>query len=78
VQVLATALVRCKALQNKGFGAVLFRGGVLISTAEWAILVERSRLPPERLLGVIMEWTAPAFEEVSLNCEINSYASAKL
>jgi coenzyme PQQ precursor peptide PqqA len=30
------------------------------------------------LPGVIMEWTAPAFEEVCLNCEINSYASAKL
>ena len=29
-------------------------------------------------LGEIMEWTAPAFEEVCLNCEINSYASAKL
>jgi len=28
--------------------------------------------------GIIMEWTAPAFEEVRLNCEINSYASAKL
>jgi len=26
----------------------------------------------------IMQWTAPAFEEVCLNCEINSYASAKL
>ncbi|MBZ5688903.1 MAG: pyrroloquinoline quinone precursor peptide PqqA [Acidobacteriia bacterium] len=25
-----------------------------------------------------MEWTTPAFEEVCLNCEINSYASAKL
>jgi coenzyme PQQ precursor peptide PqqA len=25
-----------------------------------------------------MEWTDPAFEEVCLNCEINSYASAKL
>jgi len=25
-----------------------------------------------------MEWTAPAFEEIYLNCEINSYASAKL
>jgi coenzyme PQQ precursor peptide PqqA len=34
--------------------------------------------PHERLQGVIMEWTAPAFEEVCLNCEINSYASAKL
>ena len=29
-------------------------------------------------LGEIMEWTTPAFEEVCLNCEINSYASAKL
>ena len=26
----------------------------------------------------LMEWTSPEFEEVSLNCEINSYASAKL
>jgi coenzyme PQQ precursor peptide PqqA len=32
----------------------------------------------ERYLGEIMEWKAPAFEEVCLNCEINSYASAKL
>jgi coenzyme PQQ precursor peptide PqqA len=29
-------------------------------------------------LGETMTWTAPAFEEVCLNCEINSYASAKL
>jgi coenzyme PQQ precursor peptide PqqA len=28
--------------------------------------------------GGFMEWTTPAFEEVCLNCEINSYASAKL
>jgi len=34
------------------------------------------RLQPQ--LGEIMEWRAPAFEEVCLNCEINSYASAKL
>jgi coenzyme PQQ precursor peptide PqqA len=26
----------------------------------------------------IMEWTAPVFEEICLNCEINSYASATL
>jgi len=25
-----------------------------------------------------MEWTKPQFEEISLNCEINSYASATL
>jgi coenzyme PQQ precursor peptide PqqA len=29
-------------------------------------------------MGIIMEWTAPVFEEICLNCEINSYASAKL
>jgi coenzyme PQQ precursor peptide PqqA len=33
----------------------------------------------KRLKGEIpMQWTAPAFEEVCLNCEINSYVSAKL
>jgi coenzyme PQQ precursor peptide PqqA len=26
----------------------------------------------------IMEWIAPKFEEVALNCEINSYVSATL
>jgi len=25
-----------------------------------------------------MEWTKPQFEEISLNCEINSYVSATL
>jgi coenzyme PQQ precursor peptide PqqA len=25
-----------------------------------------------------MEWTTPQFEEISLNCEINSYASAQV
>jgi coenzyme PQQ precursor peptide PqqA len=34
------------------------------------------RLFSER--GKIMEWTPPKFEEVALNCEINSYASAAL
>lgn len=29
-------------------------------------------------LGETMEWTTPAFEEICLNCEINSYASARL
>jgi hypothetical protein len=26
----------------------------------------------------IMEWTSPQFEEIALNCEINSYASAAM
>ncbi|MGO9649766.1 MAG: pyrroloquinoline quinone precursor peptide PqqA [Terriglobales bacterium] len=25
-----------------------------------------------------MEWTTPKFEEISLNCEINSYAKAEM
>jgi len=25
-----------------------------------------------------MEWTTPQFEEIGLNCEINSYASAQM
>jgi len=25
-----------------------------------------------------MEWTTPLFEEITLNCEINSYASAQM
>jgi len=25
-----------------------------------------------------MQWTTPEFEEIALNCEINSYASATL
>ena len=29
-------------------------------------------------MGVVMEWEAPAFEEVSLSCEINSYVNAEL
>jgi len=40
------------------------------------LLITSPAYKPE--LGEIMEWTAPAFEEICLNCEINSYASAKL
>jgi coenzyme PQQ precursor peptide PqqA len=31
-----------------------------------------------RGMGSSMEWTEPKFEEICLNCEINSYASAQL
>jgi coenzyme PQQ precursor peptide PqqA len=52
----------------------------LFSELKSFILLERSH---EVLWAIdsgvfIMQWTAPAFEEVCLNCEINSYASAKL
>jgi len=26
----------------------------------------------------VMQWTTPTFEEISLNCEINSYGSAQM
>jgi len=41
-------------------------------------LILRSRQPALNIGRFIMQWTAPAFEEVCLNCEINSYVSAKL
>jgi coenzyme PQQ precursor peptide PqqA len=47
-----------------------------LSSAGWDNLVKRSSFWTAG--GLIMEWTAPVFEEVCLNCEINSYASAKL
>jgi coenzyme PQQ precursor peptide PqqA len=57
----------------------LFFPGVLLSSQGSAMLTERSRYRPQNDdWGILMEWTAPAFEEVCLNCEINSYASAKL
>lgn len=43
---------------------------------ELFLMHSRSKTGP--LGEMIMQWTAPAFEEVCLNCEINSYASAKL
>jgi coenzyme PQQ precursor peptide PqqA len=42
------------------------------------MLTVRSQLRAGTMEKTIMQWTAPAFEEVCLNCEINSYASAKL
>jgi len=38
-----------------------------------AVSFERSRNRRSR-----MEWTTPSFEEVSLNCEVSSYANAEL
>jgi coenzyme PQQ precursor peptide PqqA len=45
----------------------------------------RISISPRRITAIptqggfgIMEWTTPSFEEVSLNCEVSSYASAEL
>jgi len=58
------------------FGAFIFFGG-LPGGVNLGIL-RRIFHGPIRTAGGFMEWTAPAFQEVCLNCEINSYASAKL
>jgi coenzyme PQQ precursor peptide PqqA len=77
MQILATLLRAISSQARLGRRAFIFPG-VLISAGGSAILTKRSQLSGEPSLGEIMEWTAPAFEEVCLNCEINSYASAKL
>jgi coenzyme PQQ precursor peptide PqqA len=58
--------------------AVLFFHGMLHAQSKVAILLSDNLRPEWAAGGIIMEWTAPSFEEVCLNCEINSYASAKL
>ncbi len=49
----------------------------LISISPLRYALNTARNSGQRL-GNHMEWTAPAFEEICLNCEINSYASAQL
>jgi len=66
-----------KGLPDMEFCQVIFGWGVLISGGCSARLTEHPR-PTRTTGGLIMQWTAPAFEEICLNCEINSYASAKL
>ena len=57
---------------------MLFLVGGCVPLSGWDILNAFTRSKTGPLGEIIMEWTAPAFEEVCLNCEINSYASAKL
>jgi coenzyme PQQ precursor peptide PqqA len=75
----------CICFRGKGLREAAC-GGSSLSTFFWSAVDfclrfgyslshSRSMLGP---MGENMEWTAPAFEEVCLNCEINSYASAKL
>jgi coenzyme PQQ precursor peptide PqqA len=78
VQDFATAW-GSKSPVECGFEADFISGvGVLISGWGWARLTTRSAFAGTNWGILIMQWTAPAFEEVCLNCEINSYASAKL
>jgi coenzyme PQQ precursor peptide PqqA len=61
------------------FGERIFSSGLLIWGTAGFKIKKRSRQKAFELLGEEkMQWTAPVFEEVCLNCEINSYVSAKL
>ena len=60
---------------QRRFGGHIFRGRI---DSGPGIGYAESIHGPTGPLGVFMEWTTPAFEEVCLNCEINSYVSAKL
>jgi coenzyme PQQ precursor peptide PqqA len=51
-----------------------FEDGVT-TTASFSTLTENSSMPHT---GYLMEWTEPQFEEISLGCEINSYACAEI
>jgi coenzyme PQQ precursor peptide PqqA len=56
----------------------IFPFGLLIWGDCWVKISPRSKQQALSDWGNRMQWTAPAFEEVCLNCEINSYVSAKL
>jgi coenzyme PQQ precursor peptide PqqA len=79
VQTPATTIHNIpNALQRAGRTAPIFP---MTIDFRWRVGYPNQTLavcPQSDYWGVIMEWTAPAFEEVCLNCEINSYASAKL
>lgn len=83
---------RCPRDSRQGAGATVERSSfqwfnAICPWLEKALALPRrpmlssSKPAPQRVIlnGVnAMVWTAPVFEEVSLCCEINSYASAKL
>lgn len=61
-----------------GFAALFFVMDVALAPRFWDTFSQTFTVLRGPLGVTKMEWTAPAFEEVCLNCEINSYASAKL
>ena len=78
-QELASAwLSGSEAASSGRFDALIFSAGLLIRRECWVRIDERSRRKALSDWRMTMQWTAPVFEEVCLNCEINSYVSAKL
>jgi coenzyme PQQ precursor peptide PqqA len=76
---LQSQLIRAKCTGHPrgAQGSRFFLCGLLICEERWLKLIY-TEAANALIRGIIMQWTAPAFEEVCLNCEINSYASAKL
>jgi coenzyme PQQ precursor peptide PqqA len=72
-----TAGARCVAKRKERVGHFIFQPGYCVGGKSWIFFCQTIH-GPNGPNGGIMEWTAPAFEEICLNCEINSYASAKL
>ncbi len=67
-----------KAASSRRFDGLIFSAGLLIWRERWVRIGERSRRKALSDWRMTMQWTAPVFVEVCLNCEINSYVSAKL
>jgi coenzyme PQQ precursor peptide PqqA len=79
VQELATTgIFASNAASSRQFDAIDFLLWLLISEECSAKITEVQGSKALNAQGEFMQWTAPAFEEVCLNCEINSYVSAKL
>ena len=79
VQELATGwLSGSEAASSGRFEGVIFSARLLIRKECWVRINQRSRRKALSDGRMTMQWTAPVFEEVCLNCEINSYVSAKL
>jgi coenzyme PQQ precursor peptide PqqA len=73
IPLRAKGLLRARGAAEISCGCIDFGRGLGYASETFAVQ------PRNDLLGeIIMQWTAPAFEEICLNCEINSYASAKL
>ena len=69
----------CKNLRFHFAAARIFIVEAIAPRATAQVELHHGRGSKLRTIGELkMQWIAPAFEEVCLNCEINSYVSAKL
>jgi coenzyme PQQ precursor peptide PqqA len=76
--VQSFATISFRGISKCVWSLAYFHGENCIPRGDLGYFERRIHGPNGPLGEFFMEWTAPAFEEVCLNCEINSYASAKL